>query len=179
MHDQLATLIAELGISTQALIARGMQEYIEAEQLTIAEIETSGRQHLLVPKAADAWNRMKSAALADGISIYIVSAFRSIDRQIEIIRRKLEHGQEIHKILEVNAPPGFSEHHTGRAIDVATHGGPILEVAFEQTPAFYWLTNHASEFNFYMSYAAGNAQGYQYEPWHWCFDESIVHTKLT
>jgi zinc D-Ala-D-Ala carboxypeptidase len=171
LHDQLMPVFAELGISTQALMTRGMQVFAEAELLEVAEVETSGKTHYLIPQAAHAWKELKSAALEDGISIYIVSAFRSVDRQIEIIRRKLGNGQEIEKILEVNAPPGFSEHHTGRAIDVATLGGPILEVEFEHTPAFDWLNQHAHQFGFFMSYPAGNLRGYQYEPWHWCFNE--------
>lgn len=174
MHDHLEIKVAELGISMTALIARGMQRHVEATQLEIAEIEISGREHYLVPQAAEAWKNMKSAALADGISIYIVSGFRSIDRQIEIIRRKLDNGHEINKILEINAPPGFSEHHTGRAIDVATYGGPILEVEFELTTAFYWMQNRANDFGFYLSYPAGNSLGYQYEPWHWCYRETIA-----
>jgi zinc D-Ala-D-Ala carboxypeptidase len=174
MDDRLNLLIAELGISTEALIARGMQQYVESDQLVLAEIETSGREHYLTPEAADAWKRMKAAALGESISIYIVSAFRSIDRQIEIIRGKLVNGQPINKILEINAPPGFSEHHTGRAIDVATYGGPILEVEFEQTTAFYWLQSRANDFGFYLSYPAGNALGYQYEPWHWCYQPATA-----
>lgn len=169
MRDHLASLIAGLGISADMLIVRNMPEYEEAHQLEIAEIETNGREHYLIPQAADAWRDLKSAALADGILIYIVSAFRSIDRQVEIIRRKLDSGQEIGKILEVNAVPGFSEHHTGRAIDVATYGGPVLEVEFEQTQAFHWMYSHANRFGFYMTYPAGNSFGYQYEPWHWCY----------
>lgn len=174
MDDRLISLVAELGISTEALIARGMQQYAESDQLELAEIETSGREHYLTPEAAAAWKRMKAAALVDGISIYIVSGFRSIDRQIEIIRRKLDNGQTINKILEINAPPGFSEHHTGRAIDVATYGGPILEVEFELTTAFYWMQSRANDFGFYLSYPAGNSLGYQYEPWHWCYQPAKV-----
>jgi hypothetical protein len=42
-----------------------------------------------------------------------VSAFRSVERQAEIVRRKLAAGGRIEEILTVCAPPGFSEHHTG------------------------------------------------------------------
>jgi len=75
----------------------------------------------------------------------------------------------IEEILTVSAPPGFSEHHTGRAIDVSTPGCRALEVEFDQTAAFNWLNTHAAEFGYSLSYSTGNHCGYQYEPWHWCF----------
>lgn len=112
---------------------------------------------------------LKAGALHDGVSLFIVSAFRSIERQAEIVRRKLDAGETIQEVLTVCAPPGFSEHHTGRAVDVSTPGTPPLEVEFDGTPAFAWLMEQANDFGFHLSYPKGNPQGYQYEPWHWCF----------
>jgi D-alanyl-D-alanine carboxypeptidase len=130
---------------------------------------SDGREHLLVPQAASAWRSLQTAALDAGVSLFIVSAFRSIERQAEIVRRKLGAGLGIEEILTVCAPPGFSEHHTGRAVDVSTKESPSLEIEFDQTPAFAWLVAHAHEFGFHLSYPKGNSQGYQYEPWHWCY----------
>jgi D-alanyl-D-alanine carboxypeptidase len=112
---------------------------------------------------------MKQAAAGDGVVVELLSAFRSVERQAEIVRAKLGRGQSIDEILTVLAPPGFSEHHTGRAIDVGTPGCKPLEVAFEQTPAFAWLERNAARFGFRLSFPRGNPFGYQYEPWHWCF----------
>ncbi|MDP2370951.1 D-alanyl-D-alanine carboxypeptidase family protein, partial [Rhodoferax sp.] len=107
---------------------------------------------------------------ADGIDLFIVSAFRSVERQAEIVRRKLASGQSLETILAVSAPPGFSEHHSGRAVDLSTPGVAPLEPAFDQSPAFAWLVQRAAVFGFRLSFPEGNAQGYQYEPWHWCFE---------
>lgn len=158
-----------LGISSELVAIRGLQKCEEATMFELAEIGADGREHLLVPVACDAWRRLKAAALAEGIDLFIVSAFRSIDRQAEIIRRKLETGATIESILTVCAPPGFSEHHTGRAVDLSTPGGRALEVEFDQTTAYAWLNQRAAEFGYYLSYPIGNPWGYQYEPWHWCF----------
>ena len=46
----------------------------------------------MAPAAAAAWQAMKSAAHADGVALRIASAFRSIERQAEIVRAKLERG---------------------------------------------------------------------------------------
>ena len=71
-------------------------------------------------------------------------------------------------ILEVSAPPGYSEHHTGRAVDITTDDSPELEIEFERTAAFRWLCRRAGDFGFSLSYPQGNRHGYAYEPWHWC-----------
>jgi len=161
----------QLGICQAALAARGLPVCPEAQRLEVAEIDDDGREHRLSEPAAAAWRMLKAAASADGIALSIVSSFRSIERQAEIIRRKLDAGQAIEDILTVCAPPGFSEHHTGRAVDVATPGVRALVVEFDQTPAFAWLTAHGGDFGFQLSYPCGNAQGYKYEPWHWCFHQ--------
>lgn len=163
---------AALGISSELIAVRGLRECEEATNLEVAEVGTGGRDHLLIPAAAESWRNLKEAALDDGISLFIVSAFRSIDRQTEIVRQKLEAGMAIEEILTACAPPGFSEHHTGRAIDLSTPGSRAVEVEFDQTAAFAWLNAHAAKFSFYLSYPVGNQFGYQYEPWHWCFNDA-------
>jgi zinc D-Ala-D-Ala carboxypeptidase len=168
MGGPVLPLLAALGISASLIKARGLEPCEEAQQLEIAERGDNGKEHLLAPAAARAWIRMKGAASADGIPIFIVSAYRSVDRQVEIIRGKLDAGQKIEDILCVSAPPGFSEHHTGRAVDVGTAGVPNLAVQFERSAAFAWLQRHAGSFGFQLSYPPGNARGYEYEPWHWC-----------
>jgi D-alanyl-D-alanine carboxypeptidase len=73
----------------------------------------------------------------------------------------------LQEILKVNAAPGFSEHHSGRAIDIGTPGQPPAEESFEHTAAYAWLDAHAEQFGFRLSYPRGNSHGISYEPWHW------------
>jgi D-alanyl-D-alanine carboxypeptidase len=96
-----------------------------------------------------------------------VSGFRSVEYQRGIIERKLAKGLHILEILRSSAAPGYSEHHTGRAIDVTTPGSQPLEEEFERTQAFAWLLCHAGEFGFRLSFPRGNPHGVVYEPWHW------------
>lgn len=168
MSPRIETILSELGIEREFITGRGLPECEEAVTLELVETGADGREYLLVPEVAEAWRAMKAAALADGIELRVVSAFRSIDRQAEIVRRKLAAGQCIADILCVNAPPGFSEHHTGRAVDIGTSDSEPLATAFEQTAAFAWLVDNAAAFGFHMSYPKNNRWGYLYEPWHWC-----------
>lgn len=165
---------SSIGISDQIVTNRNLPLFEEAEELQIVEVTSNGRAFHLTPAATGAWKAMKSAANRDGIEIYIVSAYRSVDRQVELIRRKLSAGQPLGDILEVLAPPGCSEHHTGRAVDVATGDVQPLDPDFELTPAFSWLSAHARQFGFELSFPLGNQFGYVYEPWHWCFSETAA-----
>lgn len=158
----------EFGVPLATLKARGLVHYPEAQSLEIVEVGADGREHRLTPDAAVAWQDLRAAAERDGESVTIVSAFRSIERQAEIIRARLAAGRALDEILTVLAFPGFSEHHTGRAIDVSTPGCKPATVEFEQTSAFGWLMAHAGRYGFRLSYPRDNAMGYQYEPWHWC-----------
>jgi D-alanyl-D-alanine carboxypeptidase len=167
-RDRVRSVLESLGISLELVAARSLVLCEEARDLVTAEVGGGGREHRLLPAAADAWHAMKLAASSDGVTLEIVSAFRSVDRQAEIIRRKLDGGLSLSQILSANAPPGFSEHHTGRAIDVTTAGSRPLERDFEGTAAFQWLSRRAGSFGFTLSYPLNNPHGYMYEPWHWC-----------
>ena len=167
--DPIRSVLASLRISPETIKSRSLVLYPEATDLVVAEIGDKGREHLLVPAAAAPWRALRDAARADGVPIYIVSAFRSVERQAEIVRAKLARGQSIDEILAVSAPPGYSEHHTGRAVDVTTEGVRPLEVGFENTAAFGWLSGNAARFGFHLSYPRQNRYGYMYEPWHWCW----------
>ena len=146
VSNRMNRYLAAFGISIESITARGLRACKEATSLERAEIGADGRDHLLVPAAAEAWRNLKAAALVDGISLFIGSAFRSIDRQAEIVRGKLENGMDVHDILAICAPPGFSEHHTGRAVGVSTPGSHALEVEFDQRTAYAWLAKRAAEF---------------------------------
>lgn len=126
-----------------------------------------GRMQRLTPKTARKWAEMVDAAASDGVILLIVSGFRGFDYQARLIRKKINAGQIVSDILRVNAAPGFSEHHTGRAVDIATPGSRPLMEEFEDSDAFRWLLENAARFGFSMSYPRENPFGFIYEPWHW------------
>lgn len=165
----LITILNEFGIADELIQQRNLVPHEEGQNLVLVQTDQDGREFFLSEQAAHAWQAMKAQALADGVELLMMSAFRSVDRQAAIIREKLRLGAQIENILEVCAPPGYSEHHTGRAIDIASTDDPSLEICFEHTPAFLWLQQNASHFGFAMSYPRNNSFGFQYEPWHWCF----------
>jgi D-alanyl-D-alanine carboxypeptidase len=94
--------------------------------------------------------------------------------QRQIIERKLAGGQTMEQILQTSAAPGFSEHHSGRTVDLNAAGCQPLTEAFEQTRAFAWLVRCAPDFGFSMTYPRNNNLGVIYEPWHWTIHDSIT-----
>ncbi len=126
-----------------------------------------GRMQQLPPEAAAKWQQMVEAASGSGIRLLIVSGYRGWQYQAELIRKKIAAGQAIEEILKVSAAPGYSQHHTGTAIDIATPGSRPLTEEFETSDAFQWLTRHATKYGFSMTYPRDNAYGFIFEPWHW------------
>lgn len=157
-----------LGLDESAYAARtGLALVPEPCTLAFAGRDRYRRPLWLRMPAARAWRAMRQAALADGIVLEAISGYRSHDYQLGIFNRKRERGQSVEQILEVNAAPGFSEHHGGLALDISTPGEPAAEESFERTPAFAWLQAHGARFGFDLSYPRGNPHGIVYEPWHW------------
>jgi D-alanyl-D-alanine carboxypeptidase len=166
---RIATLNRELGLPPDYGRRRALPLQPECPDLVSAGQDAFDRPQQMTAGTLEAWERMRKAAADEDIALDLVSAFRSVDHQAAIIRRKREAGQNIAAILAVSAAPGFSEHHSGRALDLTTPGCPPLERPFEATDAFRWLEARAASFGFRLSYPEGNHHGIAYEPWHWYF----------
>ncbi|MFT3792182.1 MAG: D-alanyl-D-alanine carboxypeptidase family protein [Rudaea sp.] len=168
-HPNVETAF-RFGIPRDYASARGLTSVREPQQLAgIGGRDALGYAQRLIPAAARAWARMRAAAARDGVELRAVSTFRSVEVQAAIVRAKLARGQPIDAILRVNAAPGYSEHHSGRAIDIATSGYAPVEEEFERSRAFAWLTRNAGAYGFGMSYPRDNPHALAYEPWHWCW----------
>ncbi len=161
-------LVAGLGIAADYGRTRGLALVPEPATLAFAGFDRYRRPLWLTAAAARGWSAMRAAARDEGVALDAISGYRSHAYQLGIFRRKLARGQALGDILEVNAAPGYSEHHGGRALDIGTPGEPPAEESFEATPAFAWLGAHAVRFGFTLSYPRGNPHGIVYEPWHWC-----------
>lgn len=161
----------ELGIAEKHLRANRLplHEQPPFEELEVVELDFEGKPFLLVSSAAKAWREMKSAAAREGITLLPFSGFRSYQYQMQLIATRLKSGRVLEDILTHIAIPGFSEHHSGRAVDVHAAGRPLLEEAFENTAEFAWLSANAARFGFRLSYPRENSSGIIYEPWHWYF----------
>jgi D-alanyl-D-alanine carboxypeptidase len=131
--------------------------------------------------AAEALGAMQRAAALDGVGLVVLSAFRSIALQNRIFFDvKAERNQTSLTRARVSAPPGFSEHSTGYAVDLGDASAPAtnLSPSFDQTAAFRWLAANAARFHFQLSFPEGNPQGVSYEPWHWRYEGTTEALRL-
>ena len=122
------------------------------------------------------FKEMQFMAAQRGVSLQLLSGFRSIDLQRDIFyENKSIRNQTAVERSMVSAPPGYSEHSTGYAIDIgdANYPDTHFEVEFEQTPAFKWMRRYAPKYHFVLSFPPNNKQGVNYEPWHWRFEGTV------
>lgn len=167
---EITDMHRELGIPENYAQTCGLVYHPECRTLVETEADVFGRQPYLDTSAFTAWQAMQEKAQDDGITLQIVSAYRSARYQMELLQKKLARGDTIEDVLQVNAAPGFSEHHSGCALDITTPGFEPLEEEFEHSPAFNWLCRHGGKFGFSMSFPRDNPTGMAYEPWHWKFN---------
>ncbi|MBS0215378.1 MAG: D-alanyl-D-alanine carboxypeptidase family protein [Proteobacteria bacterium] len=160
--------LLELGLDAGEYARRsGLMQVPEPSRLSLAGFDRYRRPLWLGDAAGRAWNRMRAAAADDGLALNAISGYRSHAYQMGIFARKRARGLSVDEILAANAAPGFSEHHSGDALDIGSDGEPPAEESFEHTAAFRWLSDHADDFGFRLSYPRDNPHGIVYEPWHW------------
>jgi zinc D-Ala-D-Ala carboxypeptidase len=136
------------------------------------ELVSIGGGYRLRKNAATKFQAMVADARSSGINITTISAFRSVEDQKRLFFGVgAERGQQPTKRAEVSAPPKYSEHHTGYAVDIGDGAVPAtnLNQNFETTSAYKWLKANAAKYSFELSFPKDNIQKVSYEPWHWRF----------
>ena len=160
---------SEQSASAGTILGHRAYEEVAESELVSLTYDASIR---LMPAAAEKFETMTADAKAQGIYLVPISGFRTIeDQNYLFFEVKEDRVQGAADRAEVSAPPGYSEHHTGYAIDIGDANFPDtdLSVRFEETPAFQWLDQNAPAYSFELSFPEENEQDIQYEPWHWRF----------
>ena len=155
----------------------GHLPYEEISQEKLVLIEPNIQVHI---DMRDSLLEMRDEAKKSGIYLVFLSGYRSINLQNEIFYSlKSFRNQEAAERARVSAPPGYSEHSTGFAIDIgdATQRETDFETEFENTLAFKWLKKNAAKFHFKLSFNKDN-KFIDYEPWHWRYEGSIEALKV-
>jgi hypothetical protein len=141
--------------------------------------------HYLLADAARAFEKMGRAAEKDGVSLRIVSGFRSFARQKQIFEAKFlgkrlvegknllqayphEPEKRVARILRYSAAPGTSRHHWGTDLDINSVS-PVYFERGEGKKVFEWLKQNAARYGFHRPYTEGRLRGYAPEEWHWSY----------
>ncbi len=155
----------------------GHLPYNEIHKEKLVLIEPNIEVHI---DMRDSLLNMREEAKNEGVYLVFLSGYRSINLQNDIFYSlKSIRNQEAAERARVSAPPGYSEHSTGFAIDIgdATQRKTDFEVEFENTDAFRWLKKNAAKFHFKLSFNKNNKY-IDYEPWHWRYEGSIEALKV-
>lgn len=116
----------------------------------------------ITAEASQAYEEMRAAAENDGITLYIVSGYRSYADQDRIYNRYVQ--QDGAALADTySSRPGHSDHQTGYTFDLNS-----LDESFADTPEGKWLAHNCADYGFIIRYPEGKEQytGYTYEPWH-------------
>ena len=155
----------------------GHLPYKETPKEKLVLIEPNIEVHI---DMRDSLLKMREEAKKDGIYLVFLCGYRSINLQNDIFYSlKSIRNQEAVERARVSAPPGYSEHSTGFAIDIgdATQRETDFETEFENTDAFRWLKKNAAKFHFKLSFNKDNKY-IDYEPWHWRYEGSNEALKV-
>jgi len=151
--------------------------YKEASDENLIEIQPNILVHKGMYKSL---KEMQDDAEKDGVYLVFLSGYRSIKLQKQIFYSlKSIRNQIASERARVSAPPGYSEHSTGFAIDIgdAYERETDFEESFENTSAFRWLKKNAAKYHFKLSFDKKQTS-VDYEPWHWRYEGSIEALKI-
>lgn len=121
--------------------------------------------------------KMMEDGAAQGLSMYVTSAYRAYDRQVNIfnesMQERLNQGMtplEAYKDTSIQvAMPGTSEHATGLAVDIISTHYDELDERQGDTEEQKWLMEHCQDYGFILRYPSDKSDitGIIYEPWHY------------
>jgi D-alanyl-D-alanine carboxypeptidase len=114
---------------------------------------------------------MLQAAKADGIALKAESAYRGERYQKQIFKRMLAEGRTFEDIVRYVAPPEYSQHVLGTAVDFFPSNW-----RFADTPDYAWLKENAGRFGFTETYSRFNKMKMPWEAWHWNYTRSAPET---
>ena len=175
-----------LGTSLFAKI-KSQNNYSKDQLIGKSVPELHSDQIPLLKPVAESFIEMQQKAKQEGITIEIVSAYRSYDRQKGIWNRKfirnaqkgLTPKDNINKIIEYSTLPGTSRHHWGTDVDIidgsqSKEGDVLVAEKFHDQGPYeslkVWMDKNARDYGFIRPYTNNpKRKGFYYEPWHYSY----------
>lgn len=128
-------------------------------------------------RIAEDLNAMLAAARADGCQPQICSAYRSVEKQVQVfndtVNSWINQGSSFwdayQRTTQEVALPGTSEHGIGLAVDIVSNQYAELDAKQAETKEAQWLQEHCYEYGFILRYPPEKQSltGIIYEPWHY------------
>ena len=125
---------------------------------------------------ADHLREMLAAGEKKGLSFWIASAYRSTQRQRELLDEDIEalihkgysYSEAYEEVVRETMPVGCREHATGLAVDIVAKDYQILDEKQGRTDEILWLQQNCSRYGFILRYPEGKEDitKVSYESWH-------------
>ncbi|MCR5005904.1 MAG: M15 family metallopeptidase [Clostridiales bacterium] len=143
----------------------------EREITIVKYVDSQGWDVETEKEAFEAYQKLHDALEKEDVHVDLDSAYRSVAEQERIVKDFTEkYGEDY--VKQYVAVPGFSEHHTGLALDLYLNidGADVYENEDMVQYPEVWAKIHEklAEYGFILRYLEGREAitGYSYEPWH-------------
>lgn len=143
----------------------------------VPELANIDDAHQVDARVLEPLQNMLKAASDEGYSLYVCSAYRSVDRQkelfnesmIDYVNQGMTYYEAAIEMAKSIAWPGESEHATGLAMDIVSSDYAGLDEKQGETDDQKWLMEHCYEYGFILRYPKDKSEdtGIIYEPWHY------------
>lgn len=169
-------IIVALGILFIESVAQTRDELFGKASIADTSKWTKRGEYSLLKPTYSAFDKMAAAARKEGVTLKIVSAYRSFNRQKGIWERKWNDPSRSKMtakaraldILKYSSMPSTSRHHWGTDFDLNSVNPAYFETAAGKK-IYDWLVKNAPKYGFFQPYTEGRTKGYATEKWHWSY----------
>ena len=165
-----------------------VNKWNEMEEGYVPELTEVSPGHKVDSRIVDSLKAMIADAQEAGYYIYILSSYRTIEKQISLfdaevkkwVYQGLDQEAAKEKAGTIVAYPGTSEHHLGLAVDLVSSEHVKLDQDAEKTKGYQWLVAHCHEYGFILRYPNNTTDvtGIIYEPWHFRYVGEDAATEI-
>lgn len=165
------------------LVLVGPDHKLEKEIDESSQLVSLDNGYLIDKRIEADYKAFANAASEAGFPLAMVSAYRSVSSQQEVFTQHVQEVMAQKGVTEEEATaetkqtmtePGYSEHHTGLAVDVVdqdwynNYTSTVLDASYGDQPGAKWIAEHAPEYGFIVRYPNGREDitKITYEPWH-------------
>ena len=157
-------------VNKQFKLPDNWEKALRPRLMTIPDFE-GDKDHQVERETYLMFLKLRDSLLLDGIQIELDSCYRSVEAQEDLWQRfEKEYGLEY--VQKYVAVPGYSEHHTGLAIDIClVKDGVTIDEnddMIAERDIFAVIHQKLADYGFILRFPEGKEDitGYSYEPWH-------------
>ncbi|MDT6460081.1 M15 family metallopeptidase [Enterococcus faecium] len=182
-QDRTSKQLPDVKTDDWQLVLVGPDHKLEKEIDESTQLASLSNGYLIDKRIAPEYEAFAKAAEEAGFPLVMVSAYRSVSSQQQVFEQNVQDvmsrqgvsEEEATKITkETITEPGYSEHHTGLAVDVVdqnwynSYPSTVLDASYGDQPGAKWIAENAAQYGFIVRYPKGREDitKITYEPWH-------------